>query len=196
MNKMLIDIKNGIEFTRDIVLAILSALLISQFIFAHTKVPTGSMIPTINIDDHMILNYLPFYLRDPEIGELVIFKQDSMNVVKRVIAKGGDVVDLQEGFVIVNNEPQYELEYLRDVGVTYPQVVTFPYTVPENHYFVLGDNRTNSADSRTFGAINRDQIFATTLVKFNYHERAFWHDNELSKKEQPAQTSLNTGVDW
>ncbi|OOB77562.1 MAG: signal peptidase I [Epulopiscium sp. Nele67-Bin001] len=167
MNKVLISFKDVLDFIRDLLITILVTLcFISKFIIAHTEVPTGSMIPTINIGDHMIINYLPFYVRDPQVNDIVVFEQDGVNMVKRVIATGGDTVELMNGFVYVNGEVKNEMEYVREIGVTYPQLVQFPYVVPDKHYFVMGDNRLNSEDSRTFQAISRDKILATPIFKF------------------------------
>ncbi len=155
-----------LDFVRDIIAAVLAALLLSQFVMAHTTVPTGSMIPTINIDDHMLINYLPYYYRDPEVGEIIVFKHGDANFVKRVIAGPGDTIDLNNGFVYLNGERLDEVDYVREFGTTYPLVLLFPYTVPEGQYFVMGDNRTNSDDSRVFGTVDREDIFATPLFKF------------------------------
>ncbi len=164
----LIGVRDSIEFVWNILVAILSALLISQFLMAHTVVPSGSMIPTINVGDHMVINYIPCYFGDPVAGDIIIFRQGDITMVKRIIAEGGDVVSLSDGFVYINGEPINELEYVREFGVTYPQSVQYPYTVPEGHYFVMGDNRLNSEDSRTFSAISRDQVLAIPVFKFRF----------------------------
>ncbi|OOB77561.1 MAG: signal peptidase I [Epulopiscium sp. Nele67-Bin001] len=166
MDKMLLGFRDNMDFIRDIMVAILWALLISQFIVAHTVVPSSSMVPTINVGDHMIINYLPCYYSNPVAGDIIIFRQGNINMVKRVIAVGGDIVDLEDGYVYVNGERLDELDYVREFGVTYPQSLVFPYKVPEDSYFVMGDNRLNSEDSRTFSSITRSQIFATPMFKF------------------------------
>lgn len=156
-----------LEFLKDPLLAVLAALLITNFIVVHTQIPTGSMIPTINKGDHMLINRIPFYYRDPVRGEVVIFKQDGINLVKRVIGLPGDEVDLIDGFVSINGEPLDESAYLSGEVYSYPLMsdVIFPYVVPEDHYFVMGDNRGNSQDSRYFGAIPRSDIFAKGGIK-------------------------------
>ncbi len=143
------------------ILAILAALLISHFLMAHTTIPTGSMIPTININDHMIINRIPYYYRNPERGELVIFRYEGQNLIKRVVGMAGDIIDMEGGRVYINGEEFDELEYINTPNTTYPQFIKYPYTVPENSYFVMGDNRENSGDSRSFGAVTRADIIAT-----------------------------------
>lgn len=156
-----------LEFIKDPLLAVLAALLITNFIVVHTQIPTGSMIPTINKGDHMLINRIPFYYRDPARGEIVIFKQEGINLVKRVIGLPGDEMDLIDGSVYINGEPLDESGYLEPEVYSYPLMsdVVFPYVVPEGHYFVMGDNRGNSQDSRYFGAIPRTDIFAKGGVK-------------------------------
>ncbi len=166
MHKALLKCREWVDFFTDLGVSVLSILFISQFIMAQTLVPSGSMIPTINIGDHMVITYLPLYFRDPVAGEVVIFRQGDINIVKRVIAVGGDTVELSDGFVYINGSQISEREYVRDFGATYPQSLLFPYTVPDEHYFVMGDNRLNSEDSRSFSAISRAQIMAIPLFKF------------------------------
>ncbi|OON95234.1 MAG: signal peptidase I [Epulopiscium sp. Nele67-Bin005] len=145
----------------ELIVACLVGILIFQFIGAKTYVPTGSMIPTINIDDHMLITNVPYYYRHPKQGEIVIFRLGDQNVVKRVIGMPNDVINISGGKVYVNDVEIDESNYVNEVNVTFPQVIQYPYLVPENSYFVLGDNRTGSGDSRSFGAISRDDIFAT-----------------------------------
>ena len=155
------SIRNFLDFIKEPLLAVLAALLISQFIMAHTKIPTGSMIPTINIGDHVVVNRLPYYYRNPVRGELIVFAREGENLIKRVIGEPGDIIDIYDGKVFINGEELDETAYIRVLDSTEPQhELEFPYTVPEDHYFVMGDNRRESYDSRYFGPIHRDTIFA------------------------------------
>lgn len=162
MEKLLTPIRNFLEFIKEPLLAVLAALLITQFLFAHTRIPTPSMEPTIMTGDHMIINRLPYYYRDPVRNEIVIFKHDGDLLVKRLIGEPGDTIDLIDGHVYVNDELLDESAYLSPSVESYPlsSSITFPFVVPEGHYFMMGDNRTRSADSRMFGPISRDVIVA------------------------------------
>lgn len=163
MYKVAYSIRKCLEFIKEPVLAVLAALLVIQFVTAHTRIPSGSMIPTIQIGDHMLVNRIPYYYKDPTRGEIVIFKQDDINLVKRVVGMPGDEVDLIEEEVYINGEKLDESAYLPKGTITYPfdySEVTFPLTVPEGEYFVMGDNRENSQDSRYFGTIQREVVFA------------------------------------
>ena len=85
-------------------LAVLSALLISQFLIMHTRIPSGSMIPTIEPGDHLIVNLIPSYYREPKKGEIVVFEYGGEHLIKRVIGEPGDIIDLSEGKIYINHE--------------------------------------------------------------------------------------------
>lgn len=149
----------AMSWLRDIIIAVIIALFVRQFAFAHTVIPTGSMIPTIQIDDHIFVSKLSYYFSDPQRGDIVVFHHD-VDLIKRVIALPGEEIDLRDGKVYINGEPLEE-DYLNepmDTGIT--GFLEFPYKVPKDCYFVMGDNRNYSKDSRYFGPVHRGQIFA------------------------------------
>lgn len=152
-----------VETLKEPILAILAAILIGCFIISHTHVPTESMVPTIMPGDHLIVNRYPYYYRDPIRGEIVVFSLDKYNMIKRVIGVPGDTIDIINDQVLINGQLIDETSYLVENKKTYRftnSVIKFPYTVPKDYYFVMGDNRSNSKDSRAFGAIPRQAIIA------------------------------------
>lgn len=169
MQKALMLSKQCMEFIKELVLVILMALLFTTFIMSHNKIPTPSMVSTINEGDHILTTMVPYYYRDPKYGEIVVFKQGEENWVKRVIGLPGDTIDIQGGNVLVNGEMIDENAYLASEGISAPLVgfqhVNFPYEVPEGHYFLMGDNRTQSHDSRYLGAIARENIYGKAWIK-------------------------------
>lgn len=162
MYKIISSTKSFLDFVKEPLLAVLAALLITQFLFAHTQIPTPSMEPTIMTGDHMVINRLPFYYRNPVRSEIIIFKHEGEFLVKRLIGEPGDIINLIDGKVYINDTPLDESRYLESSNDTYPlhPDITFPFIVPEDSYFVMGDNRLRSADSRVFGPISRDVIVA------------------------------------
>lgn len=157
-----IQLKRLIERIKELILAVLSAVLISSFIISHTKVPTASMVSTINPGDHLIVNRIPYYYRDPIRGEIVVFYFEEDHLIKRIIGVPGDEINIESGKVYVNGKVLEEA-YLNDKENTYLYAgskVKFPYIVPEGYYFMMGDNRSNSKDSRVFGPIARKEILA------------------------------------
>lgn len=161
--KKLRYVQRIIEFIKEPILAILAAILIFCFIISHARVPTESMMPTISPGNHLIVNRFPYYYRDPVRGEVIVFLFNDDYLIKRVIGEPGDIIDIIGDKVYVNGEQLDESAYLAEDINTYifagPKV-TFPLTVPENMYFVMGDNRINSCDSRVFGPIPREAIVA------------------------------------
>ena len=164
--------KKAVEFIKELVLAVLMALLFTSFIISHNKIPSPSMVSTINVGDHILTNMLPYYYRDPHRGEIVVFKQENEGKieswVKRVVGEPGDTIDILDGNVYVNGEQLDESSYLVDSGISNPiqsMSVSFPYKVPSGEYFLMGDNRPQSHDSRYLGAIKREKIYGKAWVK-------------------------------
>ncbi|NLK20990.1 MAG: signal peptidase I [Epulopiscium sp.] len=152
-------LKEVISWGSDILIAIVIALFIRQFVLAHTVIPTGSMIPTIKIDDHVIVNKLSYYFTNPERGDIIVF-HDKIDLIKRVIALPGEEIDLRDGKVLINGVPLEE-DYLNEpMDTSILGTIDFPYIVPEDSFFVMGDNRNVSQDSRFTGPVSKDQIFA------------------------------------
>ena len=148
------------------------AFLIRTFVGSPYFVPTGSMLETIQEGDVLFGEKVTYYLRDPEPGDVVTFVSplDGDTLIKRVIAVGGQTVDLKDGVVYVDGEPLSEDAYtlgkptysLSDLAGS--EGISYPYTVPENTVWVMGDNRTNSKDSRYFGPVSVDDVTSKAMV--------------------------------
>ncbi len=147
----------------------------TNFVMVGYYIPSGSMESTIEIGDMIFSEKVSYYFRDPEAGDIVTFEDPQVSgriLVKRVIAVEGQTVDLIDGQVVVDgvaldesyaNGPSYELS---------DSVITYPYTVPEGYIWVMGDNRTNSQDSRYFGAVSVKSV--TGRAFFVYWQK--WDD--------------------
>ena len=164
MNK----VRDILEFMKEPILAVLAALLINQFLFMHTRVPTGSMETTIMPKDHLIVNRVPTYYREPERGDIVVFEGENEKLIKRVIGLPGEEIDLKDNIVYIDGEPLDEEAYINLSEVTSWEPiynVSFPFEIPEGYYFLMGDNRGNSLDSRYFGPVSKDKILAIGAFK-------------------------------
>ena len=145
-----------------LIIAVVVLFCIFIFCIGFSRVGGDSMSPTLMDGDIVIYNRMN---GDYKPGDIVSMRVPSGDYyVKRVIAAGGDVVDLDDGRVLVNGE------YLEDdwgYGKTMEETgaVIYPYTVREGNVFVLGDNRTVSMDSRTFGEVNRRQIKGRIILQ-------------------------------
>jgi len=128
------------------------ALLIEPFV-----VPTGSMIPTILIDNRVLAEKITYrFIRPPRYGDIVVFpdpKGEHPHLIKRVIATGGQTVDLRNGNVFVDGNELVEPYVHGQRSIPLSADYTFPLKVPEGDLWVMGDNRMNSGDSRVFGPI-------------------------------------------
>lgn len=139
-----------------VVLALVFAQGIKFLLVEPYLVPTGSMIPTIKERDRVLAFKLPFVFgAKPHNGDIVVIDDPTgeyPQLIKRVIALEGQTIDLRDGSVYLDDRLLSE-DYVHNKPTRAMGRVEFPYTVPEGSVFVMGDNRTNSADGRYFGAV-------------------------------------------
>jgi signal peptidase I len=147
------------------------ALVVEAFLVQAFWIPSPSMVPTLQVGDRVLVNKLSYKLHDVHRGDVIVFRRpeeavqpggdDIKDLIKRVVAVGGDTVEARDGQLYVNDELIDE-PYL-PAGT---QTIELPRTeVPEGKVFVLGDNRGDSQDSRVFGPIDEDTIVGRAFVK-------------------------------
>ncbi len=161
---------NIISWAKSIAIAVAAALFVTQFLIFNAVVPTGSMIPTVMEGDRVI-GWRPVYaFSDPQRGDIVIFKSfeqsDQLygkNLVKRVIGLPNDRISIVDGVVFVNDQPLAEDYVHCDWTFQMDDVI-----VPHGCYFVMGDNRDSSFDSRYWDNpfVNREDILAKVLFSY------------------------------
>jgi signal peptidase I len=149
--------KNEIkEWIQAIIIAVVLALLIKVFLLEFVQVDGSSMVPTLEDGDRLIVNKIEYQISEPDYGDIITIDYVyNMELVKRIIAKGGDSVKIENNVVYLNGEPLEE-DYINDGNYEdFSEVI-----VPEGEYFVLGDNRPNSKDSRyeDVGFISEEDI--------------------------------------
>lgn len=157
-----------LSYVKIVLVAIAIAFLFTQFIIVNAQVPSGSMRNTIVEDDRLIGFRLAYTFDAPQRGDIIIFKfpdDEKQNYVKRVIGLPGDVVQIIHGQVFVNGElldEPYLAEKMND------NEVEETYIVPSDHYFVLGDNRNSSLDSRYWKNtyVARNKILAKVIFRY------------------------------
>lgn len=137
-----------------IIVAVALAFCIRTFLVEPYMVEGSSMYPTLKHHERLIVDKLSYFLTDPKKGEIVVFrypKDESRDFIKRVIAVGGDTIEMRDGTVIVNGA-EIEEGYIYKNDPKGPNMSNYRKSVvPEGHIFVLGDNRNNSEDSRYRG---------------------------------------------
>ncbi|MBI2997881.1 MAG: signal peptidase I [Deltaproteobacteria bacterium] len=172
------------EYVEAIGMALLLALFIRTFIVQAFKIPSGSMIPTLQIGDHILVNKLsygvriPFWghylwqYREPRPGDVIVFvfpEDRSKDFIKRVVAVGEDTVEIKGKKVFVNGQPledphaYFEGDGAQGLGLQIRDDYG-PKRVPENHIFVMGDNRDRSYDSRFWGFVDLQEIKGKALI--------------------------------
>jgi len=174
------------EYFESIVVAVILALFVRTFVFQAFKIPTGSMKPNLLVGDHLLVNKFVFApaasaierallpMRAIERGDVVVFKfpeEPDRDFIKRVIGLPGDTLELKNQTVHINGMPLIEpyAHYLfpsTDAG----QADSFdlrrkygPVTVPDGHYFMMGDNRDDSQDSRFWGFLPASYVKGRAL---------------------------------
>ena len=175
------------EYFESIVVAVILALFIRTFVVQAFKIPTGSMEPNLLVGDHLLVNKFVFAptaypaeravlpMREIRRGDIVVFKfpeDPERDFIKRVIGLAGDTVELRNREVYINGQKSAEpyAHYLFPVGEG-QESASFdvrerygPVTVPDGHYFMMGDNRDNSQDSRYWGFLPADYVKGRALM--------------------------------
>jgi len=156
-----------VEWVVLIVGALTLALLIKMFLFQAFYIPSESMDPTLKKDDRVLVNKLSYKMHDVNRGDIIVFKappgvdESIKDLVKRVIALPGETVEGKEAMVWIDGEPLEE-SYLPEGVVT----LDFPATmVPPESYWVMGDNRINSQDSRVFQFVPEGDIVGRVFIR-------------------------------
>lgn len=160
------------EFAVIIVVALILAWGITTFVAQPYEIPSGSMEETIQIGDRVISEKVSYYMGEPQVGDIVTFtdpEDASRTLIKRVVATAGQTVDLVDGVVYVDGVALKESSYtLGKPSYPLDSIVTieYPYTVPQGCIWVMGDNRTNSSDSRYFGAVPVESVTGRAFFRY------------------------------
>ncbi len=181
-----------IELVVIVALAIGLALAIQAFLVKPYKIPSGSMEPTLDIGQRVLVNRFIYDFKDPQVGDIVVFhppagsersaglqcgvdrslrepcpkptaKEASDNFIKRIVAGPGDKVSIKEGHPVVNGVEKSEESYIEPCqSCNLPKAIT----VPPGHYFMMGDNRGASDDSREWGPVPEEWIIGEAFFTY------------------------------
>ena len=152
-----------------IVVAAVIALVLNLFIIANSRVPSASMENTIMTGDRVVGFRLTYLFQEPKRGDIIIFKfpdDESLYYVKRIIGEPGDIVDIKDGKVYLNNsETPLEENYIKEPMISEADM---HFEVPEGAYFCLGDNRNSSEDSRRWvhSYVYKEKIIAKVIFRY------------------------------
>lgn len=180
--------KNSKRFLRDyvqpIIIALIAALIIRAYVIQAFKIPSGSMIPTLLIGDHILVNKflygtkIPFsdkrvlIFKKPERGDIIVFKypeDPKKDFIKRIIAIEGDKIESRDKIIYVNGDKLSESYVQHTDNAILPQGIGLrdnfgTMVIPEHKFFVMGDNRDQSHDSRFWGFVDAQDIKGKALI--------------------------------
>jgi signal peptidase I len=186
------------EYVESLVIAALIAFFVRSFFIQAFKIPSSSMEPTLLIGDHLLVNRLSYVMKvpftdlvflnlgNPGRGDVIVFRYPidrSKDFIKRVIGLPGDTLEIRDKVVYVNGKRYDDSHaYFQDQsivpGFMSPKDNLGPIEVPRNSYFVMGDNRDRSLDSRFWGFVKKDNLIGKALILyFSWNGRA---DNPLA----------------
>lgn len=174
------------EYFEAICVAIILALFIRTFVVQAFKIPSGSMLPTLLIGDHLLVNKfiygirIPFTgkilipVKSPQHGDVVVFrfpKDRSIDYIKRVVGTPGDTIEIKNKKVFINGQPMQETHAHYSSSAVLdaqdsPRDNFGPILVPEQRIFVMGDNRDNSYDSRFWGFVDQQDILGKAFILY------------------------------
>ncbi|MBD0269520.1 MAG: signal peptidase I [Cyanobacteria bacterium Co-bin8] len=155
-----------VEAVQTIGLSVVLAFGVRVHVAEPRYIPSGSMEPTLQINDQLIIEKLSYDFELPQRGDIVVFRPpETLNqkdaFIKRVIGLPGDLVEVKDGLVYVNDQPLEE-SYI----AAPPEYLWGPVEVPEESYLVLGDNRNKSFDSHMWGFVPKDHILGRAVFRF------------------------------
>lgn len=170
------------SFIETIVVALVIAVVLYLFIMTPHEVVGNSMYPTYKNGEYLMANKMTYKISEIQRGDVIIFKySETQDFIKRVIGKPGDTIMIKDGHIYINGNLLDESKYLDESVVTNGGSYIHEgqsIVIPDGQYFVCGDNRTNSSDSREFGPISKDNIkgkawivyFPISDLRFVKHE--------------------------
>lgn len=155
------------ETLRTVVLVLLTAFIIRVFIMQPFLVQGASMEPTLTNSEYLIVEKVAYKFRQPERGEIVVFRAPvnwTENYIKRVIALPGETIKIEDSKIFINNKVLEE-SYIESSGVSFDNPdYSLELTLGEDEYFVIGDNRNHSSDSRSWGPLPRQNIIGRAFI--------------------------------
>jgi len=161
-------LRSAVEWVAIVVAALVAALVIKAFVIQAFYIPSGSMEPTLKVGDRVLVNKLAYHAHPIHRGDIVVFKRPKLeggaptikDLIKRVIGLPGETVESSQGQVVINGQVLHE-PYL-STGTTTTGIER--QTIPPGQYWVMGDNRSNSRDSRFFHAIPKSLVVGRAFV--------------------------------
>lgn len=160
------------EWVESIIIALVLALIIRTFVLQAFKIPTGSMRPTLLEGDRLLVNKFIYKFKEPERGDIVVFRfpgEEKKDFIKRLIAKEGETVEIKDGDIYIDGnkiEEPFTIRQIRYYNKSPYGGVGERVNVPEDSFYVLGDNSASSRDSRYWGFVPRKNIIGKAFFLY------------------------------
>jgi signal peptidase I len=157
------------DFIDSLIVAFVIAMLIRTFMLSAYVIPSGSMLETLQIGDHILASKVSYIIGRPKAGDIAVFEyplEPNKDFIKRIIGAPGDRIEIKDKVVYRNGEPLHEpYKQTRGFGFTINIADDIPeFTVPAEFYFVMGDNRDSSSDSRYWGFVHRKSFKGKSFI--------------------------------
>jgi signal peptidase I len=176
-----------------VALALALALAIQAWLVKPYQIPSGSMEPTLDVGQRVLVNRFIYHLHEPKIGDIVVFhppagaetaaecgvdvseaepcprstpQESSQNFIKRVVAVGGDTLSIREGHPVVNGVENKDESFTRPCGTASVCNMPKAIKIPPGHFFMMGDNRGESDDSRYWGPVPKSWIIGEAFATY------------------------------
>lgn len=156
------------EIIKIVILALLIVIPIRYFVFQPFVVKGNSMEPNFHQGDYLIVDEISYRFNKPKRGDVIVFRyprDTSQRFIKRIIGLPGETVEIEQGEINIINGVENRILDESGYGVKENYTDNFVLSLEENEYFVLGDNRTASFDSRKWGALSRNYIIGKVILK-------------------------------
>lgn len=160
------------EYAEALIIAVLLALVIRTFVVQAFKIPSGSMLPTLQIGDHILVNKFIYYFTPIKRDDIIVFKfpqDESRDFIKRVIGLPGETLEIRGRQVSINgtplNEP-YAVFADGPLGRGLEREHVGPLVIPPDHLFMMGDNRDRSMDSRVWGLLDMHKVKGKAFIVY------------------------------
>ena len=171
-----------VETIKTLAISAVLAFGVRTFVAEARYIPSTSMLPTLEVNDRLLVEKVGYRFGSPERGEIVVFEateelqRQGYNdaFIKRIIGLPGETIEVSGGIVYIDGEPLAE-DYIADQ----PEYQFGPVTIPDDQYIVLGDNRNNSLDSHAWGFVPADNIIGRATIRF-------WPFDRIGTIEEPS----------
>ena len=160
------------EYAEALIIAVLLALTIRTFVVQAFVIPSGSMLPTLRIGDYLLVNKFVYLFRPIRRGDIIVFKfpqDETRDFIKRVVGLPGETLEIRDRQVFIDGKPLHEPYAVYSEPPLLGSPVPYhlgPMVIPPGHLFMMGDNRDNSLDSRSWGLLEESKVVGEASIVY------------------------------